>query len=424
MGKLKIGVFGGYRGQTMIKLLMGHPDAVLVAVCDKNEAVLEKVKAEAEENNLSVKLFRTFEDFIEYDMDAVVLANYANEHATYAVKALKKGKHVLSEVLPCETMAQAVELIETVEETGLVYAYAENYCYMTHSFEMWKRYKRGDIGEIQYGEGEYIHDCMGIWPEITYGDRTHWRNRMYATFYCTHSVGPLLTISGLRPVSVVGFETVPNERFTELGCFRGTGIEMITLENGAVIKSIHGDLKREPHSYSVQVYGKKGMMESERYNEKQFNIYIEGEEFCKGDWEKYDPKDDIVPELSQKVKTHNGSDFFPTHFFIQKILGREQGKWSIDVYTAVNMGICGILAWRSVLDGNKPVRIPDLRNREERDLYRNDRACCTPEVAGDELLPRSSFPYPDIPDSVYENVKKISEERFEERLKRLAKRSD
>lgn len=39
----------------------------------------------------------------------------------------------MSEVLPCETMAQAVELVETVERTGLVYCYAENYCYMRHA---------------------------------------------------------------------------------------------------------------------------------------------------------------------------------------------------------------------------------------------------------------------------------------------------
>ena len=100
-------------------------------------------------------------------MDAVVLANYATEHATFAIRCMNKGKHVLSEVLPCETMAQAVELIETVERTGLVYAYAENYCYMTHTFEMWRRYRTGELGMALYGEGEYIHDCSAIWPQIT-----------------------------------------------------------------------------------------------------------------------------------------------------------------------------------------------------------------------------------------------------------------
>lgn len=126
----------------------------------------------------------------------MVLANYANEHAPYAVRCLQAGRHVLSEVLPCETMAQAVELIEAVEASGKVYAYAENYCYMQSTFEMWRKYEEGCIGEIEYCEGEYIHDCSRGWPAITYGEREHWRNRIYANFYCTHSIGPMLTVTG------------------------------------------------------------------------------------------------------------------------------------------------------------------------------------------------------------------------------------
>lgn len=54
------------------------------------------------------------------------------------------------------------------------------------------------------------------------------------------------------------------------------------------------------------------------------------------------------------------------------------------------MGICGLLAYRSALNGNIPVRVPDLRDPKERDAYRNDHACTTPEVAGDQLLPVTS----------------------------------
>ena len=71
------------------------------------------------------------------------------------------------------------------------------------------------------------------------------------------------------------------------------------------------------------------------------------------------------------------------------------------------MGICGILAYRSVLNGNQPIDVPNLRNKEEREAYRNDHACTTPEVAGDQLLPRSSFGEPDIPDEVYQNVRQL-----------------
>ena len=81
-------------------------------------------------------------------MDAVVLANYATEHAPYAIKALKMGKHVYSEVLPTQTLKEAVELIEAVEESGKIYAYGENYCYMSGPMEMKKLYNGNKDADV------------------------------------------------------------------------------------------------------------------------------------------------------------------------------------------------------------------------------------------------------------------------------------
>lgn len=416
MEKVRIGVFGGYRGFTMVNQLLNHPDADLVAVCDKYQPILDKCKDAAEKAGTTIALYTDFEEFIKHDMDAVVLANYANEHGTYAVKCLQAGKHVMSEVLPAETPAQLVKLVETVEQTGLIYSYAENYCYMKAPFEMWKRYRRGDIGQIQYAEGEYIHDCSSIWPDITYGEKDHWRNLMFPTYYCTHSCGPIITITGLRAVKVVGFETNKNfeEKQVKTGHAAGAALELITLENGAIVKSIHGGLKMEPGSVNYQVYGTKGMMESKRYcTDKQipsprieFNMYKEGDKLCKGSWEHYAPENDIGAQVGFKSEGHGGSDFYTTHCFIEKILGRPDGDWCIDVYTAANMGLVGMMAWRSVLDGNAPKDIPDFRVAVERDKFRFDNACCTPSVAGDQLLPRTTHAALDVPDEVYEEVRK------------------
>lgn len=415
--KLNIGVFGGYRGKAMIKVLFNHPDARLAAVCDKYQPILDKVKAQAEELGTEVACYDNFEDFIKHpELDAVVLANYATEHATFAVRCMKEGKHVLSEVLPCETIAQAVELIETVEATGMVYSYAENYCYMSHSFEMWRRYRTGEIGDVKYAEANYFHDCSGAWPDITYGDRNHWRNRLHPTFYCTHSLGPLMTITGLRPKSVVGFEILPPDSITAVGRRAGAGMEIVTMENGAVFKSTHGPIKREPVLVQHMIYGNTGCMEgtmkTKRIKEDEvFNIYKESETVCSGEWENYEPDPFVAKETWEQSnsKGHGGSDFYPTHCFIEKILGREDGKWSIDVYTAVDMGIVGLLAYRSILAGNVSVDIPNLRNKEERDAWRNDNACTNPDIAGDALLPTTSIPALREPlsDEVYERVRNM-----------------
>ena len=395
---------GAYRGMSLLMSLIGHPDAEICAVCDKYVPALEKVKTLAEEQKVEIALYDNFDDFIKGDMDAVVLANYAHEHAIFGVKALRAGKHVLSEVLPCNTIAQGIELIEAVEETGLVYAYAENYCYMQHHFEMWQRVKSGEIGEINYAEGEYVHDCTSIQPGITYGDPTHWRNNGYATFYCTHSLGPMLMAIGKRPVRVVGYELPEFGRGAHVpngGC--AAGIEMVTLENGCVCRSLHGGLRREgQRNYNYMYYGDFGMMEAGRFSDMPLvNVYKEGDKFCEGDWERYDP----VPRIKLHeclADGHMGSDAYAPHFFIEKILGRPDGKeWSIDVYQAVEMGMCGILAHRSILNGNKPMEVPNFRNKEERDAYRNDWDTTFPDTENGKLVPNTLYTPNRKPDQQY-----------------------
>ena len=173
MKKIKVGVLGGYRGTSMINYCKIADNADIVAICDNNKDVLNEQKKHCKDYNIA--FYDNFKDFLCHETDAVVLANYANEHAPFAVAAMRAGKHVFSEVLPVQTMKEAVELIETAEETGMIYAYGENYCYMPATYEMKRLYKLNKIGEFEYGECEYIHNCEPIWADITYGNKNHWR---------------------------------------------------------------------------------------------------------------------------------------------------------------------------------------------------------------------------------------------------------
>ena len=333
------------------------------------------------------------------------MANYANEHAPFAIKAMKAGKHVFSEVLPVQTMKEAVELVEAVEATGMTYAYAENYCYMAAPYEMRRLYREGKIGEFEYGEGEYVHNCEPIWPGITYGDKDHWRNNMYSTFYCTHSLGPIIHITGLRPVSVTGFESHMIERKLRCGA-KGAqfGMELVTLENGGIVKSIHGDLYRDSIWYSI--YGSKGRMESAREDaseEAADCIYINADDFSgeygKKKIETYLPRQGMEEEY--KGFGHGGSDYYSIYNFVEKLLGNEDAD-IIDVYEALDMFLPGMFAYRSILNGGIPMEIPDLRDKAVREQYRNDTACTDPDVAGDMLLPTMSIGTPEISDEIYQ----------------------
>ncbi|MBR5618710.1 MAG: Gfo/Idh/MocA family oxidoreductase [Clostridia bacterium] len=404
MKKVRIGVMGAYRGTSMINYCEQADNAQVVAICDKWVEGLERQKAALNDPNITY--YTNFEDFIRHDMDAVVLANYANEHAPFAIRAMKAGKHVFSEVLPVQTMQEAVELIETVEETGLVYAYGENYCYMPAPYEMRRLYREGKIGEFEYGEGEYIHNCETIWPSITYGEADHWRNNMYATFYCTHSLGPLIHITGLRPVSVIGLEGTKAERKRRVGCKNASfGIEMVTLENGGIIKSIHGGLYKNSVWYSV--YGSHGRLESGREDagENVDKLYVNADafdgEYANRAVESYKPSEKAAKESA--AFGHGGSDYYSMYNFVRKILGYADAD-TIDVYEALDMFLPGLFAYRSVLKGGVSVPIPNLRNKDEREKWRGDTACTDPKVAGEQLLPTMSTGTPQIGKEVYDKM--------------------
>ena len=406
MAKLKIGVFGAHRGMTMIRELLHNPDAEVTAICDKYRPILDKAGKTAEDAGLKVSLFENFDDFFRCDMDAVVLANYAHEHAKYAVPILESGRHVMSEVLTCANLAQAVSLIEAVEKSGLVYQYAENYCFFNTTAEMRRLYQRGDIGELMYAEGEYVHDCASIWPQITYGERDHWRNRKFSTYYCTHSLGPVLHATGLKPIRVVGLEGQQADYMKKLGARSGSiAVEMVTLENGAVVKSIHGGLKREPSSINYEMYGTRGSMETDRWD-GQLHVWRETGGNCVGEHEKYAP----AFRLEGAAGTgHGGSDFFTTHYFIRSILGDEEAKAeAVDVYEAVDMCIPGILAYRSIVEGGSALEVPDLRDPAQRDRYRSDTFCSFEEAAGDQYVSSVAAQWnsPEVGDEVYEEVRR------------------
>lgn len=420
MKKIKIGVLGAYRGTSMINYCKRANNAEVVAICDKAPEAIETQKKYA--SGLDIVYYDNFEDFIKHDMDAVVLANYAHEHAPFAIRAMKEGKHVFSEVVPVQTMKEAVELVEAVEETGMIYAYGENYCYMPCTTEMKKLYEKGELGELEYAECEYIHNCESIWHSITYGERNHWRNNMYSTFYCTHSLGPIIHMTGLRPVKVTGFEGTQVERNLRKGSKSGSfGIEMVTMENGAIVKSIHGGLYKDSIWYSA--YGSKGRMEcgregvdeangniydAESQNGHIYKLYIDSDEYSGGyetaKKESYNPK----RELDSKAEGfgHGCSDFYCMYHFVEKINGNPDAD-IIDVYEALDMFLPGMFAFRSILDGGTSKDIPNLRNIEERDIWRNDTACTDPEAAGDMLLPTFSLGTPEIDDGVYDHMKEL-----------------
>ena len=133
MEKIRMGIFGLGRGSSFYDNILSN-DGEIVAVCDMSEEKLDEAK-----NILGsgVALYKSFDDFIEHKgMQAVFLCNYFHEHTPYAIKALEKNIHVLSECTSNATMAQGVELVRAAEKSKAFYMLSENYPYMSFNMEI------------------------------------------------------------------------------------------------------------------------------------------------------------------------------------------------------------------------------------------------------------------------------------------------
>ena len=369
MEPIRLGVVGTGRGKTFMKPAE-CTGFKLAAICDRDPQKLDICKAKYDKDG-TVKTFTDYDEMIASGcIDAVVLANYFNEHEPFAVKALKAGIHVMSECAAIATLAEGVELCRTVEETGSIYMIAENYPFTKPRLEMKRIYESGELGEMMYGEGEYCHPMS---PEETYRiapGEYHWRNQIPATYYCTHAIGPVMYITGTMPVKVNGFVGKLKDQ-----SYRGLeyrqqdpgGIIMCQMDNGAVVRTIQGAVKL--HSGITQIYGTQGGASIDR---ETGNLTIWHESNNKGNnptMRTYAPDWPEYGDLASKAG-HGGGDFW-TLFYFAKAIREKKQPW-LNVYRACAMSCIGILAWKSVLSGGNAFDVPKWDDEEDRKKYEND----------------------------------------------------
>ncbi len=383
--KIRVGVIGVGRGQSFARTadLVGME---LVALCDRWQEKLDTVGKQ-----FDVATYTDYDRFLEHEMDAVILANYFTEHAPFALKALHAGKHVMSETAANKTLAEGVALCRAVEATGKTYMFAENYPYTAFNQEMARLYRTGEIGRVLYAEGEYNHPMapeaqMRISPGLH-----HWRNWLPATYYCTHALAPLMTITDTMPLSVNALAIAAPEVNGQLPRYNDpAAIILCRMDNGAVFR-IFG-LTAPGHSNWYRVHGTAGAMEITRgpgyYGPGQVRVWHE-EWNCPQETpteRSYVPDWPEHGDLARKAG-HGGGDFWTNFHFANAIRTGEPPY--LDVYRGVTMSSVGILAWKSALDEGRPYGVPDFRDETSRQAVADDHWSPWPQDAAPGQPPPS-----------------------------------
>jgi predicted dehydrogenase len=347
---LKVGVVGLGRGMSLLKTFALHEDAKIVAVCDMLEDKTASVKKEMKLE----QAYADYNEFLGHDMDVVVVATPLPYHVSNSIAALESGRHVLSEVPIANSIEECEALVKAVRRSEGKFMFAEN-CNYWYFVEKWRELiADGELGKPIYAEAEYVHDCRSIMRDSD-GNLT-WRASMPPIYYCTHSLGPILSIIDDKCVSAVGMNTGVNVA-PDLGAI-DMEVGLFHTEKGAVIKILCGfSIERKPAFHFYSIYGTKGCLESVRGTDK-FAAYFKdsgANSLTELSYGRNHPK---APGFAN-VGGHGTCEYFMIKAFIESI--QKDAKPPIDIYEGLDYSLPGLCAHLSAQQGGKLVEIPNFR---------------------------------------------------------------
>jgi len=115
---IKIGVAGAYGafGLKHLDALANIADVEVTAIFGPNKDKIESIASERKIH----KACSDYDDFLDQDMDAVILSTPTQMHCEQSVQAMRAGKHTFSEIPMADSLADAQTMSAVQQETGVV----------------------------------------------------------------------------------------------------------------------------------------------------------------------------------------------------------------------------------------------------------------------------------------------------------------
>jgi predicted dehydrogenase len=251
--KINLAIIGLGFGAEFIPIYQRHPNANLVAVCQRNP---EKLKQIGDTFGIK-KQYANYDELLEDpEIDAVHINTPIPDHAPQSIKALKKGKHVACTVPMATSIEDCKTIVDLCRETGLKYMMMETVVYAREFLFVKELYEKGELGKVQFLQASHQQDMDG-WPNYWPGLPPMW--------YATHCVGPCLALTDADAeyVSCFGSGTIRDELVPKYGSPFAVETTHIKLRNSDLTARIYRSLFDVARQYreSFDCYGSKKTFE-------------------------------------------------------------------------------------------------------------------------------------------------------------------
>jgi predicted dehydrogenase len=368
--KVNVAIIGLGFGAEFIPIYQKHPNANLMAICQRNEKKLHEI---GDAFGIEKRFTSYDELLLDKSIDAVHINTPIPDHASQSIKALKAGKHVACTVPMATTVGECEEIVRLTKETGLTYVMMETVVYAREFLFMKELYDKGELGKIQFIKASHQQDMDG-WPNYWPG--------LPPMYYATHCVGPALGLvrGEAEYVSCFGSGTIREELHHHYNSPYAVETAHIKFRNSDVSAHVYRSLFDVARQYreSFEVYGSKKSVEwplieghplvlhTAKRPEPEIPEEVESPDYA-----------DRLPEPIQRFTTkgvydaddhqhlsftqgagHGGSHPHLVHVFVDALVNK-----SVPYPNAVqsaNITCVGILAHESAKQGGKIMYLPSF----------------------------------------------------------------
>ncbi|MBL7877170.1 MAG: Gfo/Idh/MocA family oxidoreductase, partial [Cyclobacteriaceae bacterium] len=158
--KINVAIVGLGFGAEFIPIYKKHPNANLVAICQRNAQKLSEI---GDAFGIE-KRFTSYDDLIkDPTIEAVHINTPIPDHGIQSIKALKAGKHVACTVPMATTLKECEEIVRLAKEKNLTYMMMETVVYAREFLFMKELYDKGELGKLQFIKASHQQDMDG-WP--------------------------------------------------------------------------------------------------------------------------------------------------------------------------------------------------------------------------------------------------------------------
>jgi predicted dehydrogenase len=250
MSKLRVGLVGLGFGAEFIPIYQAHPQAEVVALCQRNEKSMAEL---VERFGVDAKCYTSYEDMLaDPNVDAVHINTPIGDHARHTLMALAAGKHVACTVPMATSVEDCEKIVQATRDSGKVYMMMETVVYAREFLFVKELYERGELGKIQFLQASHQQDMDG-WP-------SYWEG-MPPMHYATHCVGPVLGLERklAKSVSCVGSGRIRDNLVEKYGSPFAVESCHIQMQDSDVAGRIYRSLFDTARQYreSFDVYGSK-----------------------------------------------------------------------------------------------------------------------------------------------------------------------